>query len=85
MVCLGLAGLSGLPALRAASPILEEVKSNPGKARALCSQFKALNNSGQQATSQAAIAQVARQENLSPMDAEILITYVIGLHCPDVR
>jgi hypothetical protein len=28
---------------------------------------------------------VAQQQNLSPMDAEVLTTYVVGLHCPDVR
>jgi len=25
------------------------------------------------------------QRNLSRQDAEILVTYVIGLYCPDVR
>jgi hypothetical protein len=31
------------------------------------------------------VALVARQQNLSPMDAEVLTTYVVGLYCPDVR
>lgn len=28
---------------------------------------------------------VARSQGLSSTDAEILTTYVVGLHCPDVR
>lgn len=28
---------------------------------------------------------VARRQGISPSDAEIVITYVVGLHCPDVR
>jgi hypothetical protein len=60
-----------LPA-RAASALLDSVKQNPGLA------------SGQSATSPQAIASVARTQGLSPVDAEVLATYVIGLHCPDV-
>ena len=72
-----------LPA-RAASALLESVKQNPGLAKSLCAQFKQLNASGQSATSTQAIASVARNQGLSPVDAEVLATYVIGLHCPDV-
>lgn len=72
-------------AASAASALLESVKQNPELARQLCRQFKALNAEGQSATSKASIARVAESQGLSPMDAEVLATYVIGLHCPDVR
>lgn len=69
---------------RAASALLESVKQNPGLAKSLCAQFKQLNAIGQSATSPASIASVARNQGLSPVDAEVLTTYVIGLHCSDV-
>lgn len=72
------------PAL-AQSKLLESVKQNPARAKALCSQFQGFNAQGLSATSRSAVGQIARQENLSPMDSEVLITYVIGLYCPDVR
>lgn len=72
-----------LPA-RAASALLDSVKQNPGLAKSLCAQFKQLNASGQSATSPQAIASVARNQGLSPVDAEVLATYVIGLYCSDV-
>ncbi|MCP9882548.1 hypothetical protein KBY65_08650 [Cyanobium sp. Alchichica 3B3-8F6] len=80
------AGLGALstPAL-AQSQLLESVKQNPARAKALCDQMRGFNAQGLSATSKQAVAQIARQENLSPMDAEVLTTYVIGLHCPDVR
>jgi len=73
-----------LPA-QAASALLESVKQNPGLAKSLCAEFKQLNAKGQAATSPQAIATVARNQGLSPVDAEVLTTYVIGLHCPDVN
>jgi len=73
------------PPLRAASALLESVKQNPALAKQLCGQFKALNAQGKSATSKESIAMVASSQNLSPVDAEVLATYVIGLHCPDVR
>ena len=69
----------------AQSTLLESVKRNPDEAKALCRQFKALNAKGESALSGQAIGQLAKQRNLSITDAEILATYVIGLHCPDVR
>ena len=69
----------------AQSTLLESVKRNPGEAKALCKQFKALNAKGESALSGQAIGQLASERNLSTTDAEILATYVIGLHCPDVR
>lgn len=70
---------------QAASPLLESVKQNPALARQMCARFKQLNAEGQSATSPASIAAVASAQGLSAMDAEVLITYVIGLNCPDVR
>ena len=70
---------------QAASPLLETVKQNPALARQMCARFKTLNAEGQSATSPQSIAAVAAAQGLSPMDAEVLITYVIGLNCPDVR
>lgn len=71
--------------MQAQSALLEAVKTNPARAKSLCSQLRNFNAQGLAATSPTVVAQIARQENLSPMDAEVLTTYVIGLHCPDVR
>ena len=79
-----LASLPANPSL-AASALLETVKENPALARSLCERFKQLNAQGQSATSKESIAWVASNQGLSPVDAEVLSTYVIGLHCPDVR
>lgn len=76
--------LAGGPAL-AQSALLDSVKNNPAKAKAICAQLKQLNAQGLASTSPQAVALVARQQNLSPMDAEVLNTYVVGLYCPDVR
>jgi len=82
-------GLAVIPLLLTALPatagMLDTVKQNPALARSLCEQFKQLNASGQSATSKEAIARVAASQGLSSLDAEVLTTYVIGLHCPDVR
>jgi hypothetical protein len=82
-------GLAVIPLLLTALPatagMLDTVKQNPALARSLCEQFKQLNASGQSATSMEAIARVAASQGLSSLDAEVLTTYVIGLHCPDVR
>ena len=75
---------AGLPA-RANSPLLKSVKNNPQRAKALCVQLKSLNARGLSYTSPKAVAQIAAQQGLSIMDAEILSTYVVGLYCPDVR
>ena len=69
----------------AQSSLLESVKRNPAEAKALCQSFKAMNENGQSALSSEAINQLANQRNMSPGNAEILATYVIGLHCSDVR
>lgn len=77
--------LLACPAGLAQSPILETVKQNPARAQALCSQLRQLNAQGVSATSTQAVSLVAQQQNLSLVDAEVLTTYVVGLHCPDVR
>jgi hypothetical protein len=88
-VCLALAAVlapSVPPAVRAQeSTLLDSVKRNPDEARAMCRQFKALNAKNISATSARSINAVAQRRNLSRQDAEILVTYVIGLYCPDVR
>lgn len=76
--------LAGGPAL-AQSALLESVKNNPAKARAICAKLKELNGQGLTSTSPQAVATIAREQGLSPMDAEVLNTYVVGLYCPDVR
>ena len=76
--------LATAPAL-ANSPLLESVKNNPQRAKTLCAELKALNAQGLSYTSPQAVAQIAARQGLSNTDAEILSTYVVGLHCPDVR
>ncbi|MCT4364559.1 hypothetical protein [Synechococcus sp. CS-603] len=84
-VVLGLAtAFSGSSAI-AASALLESVKQNPQVAKSLCAEFRKLNSQGVRSSSPQAIAMVARRQGISPSDAEIVITYVVGLHCPDVR
>jgi hypothetical protein len=69
----------------AQSSLLESVKRNPAEAKALCQSFIAMNSNGQSAMSPEAINKLASQRNLSANNAEILATYVIGMHCSDVR
>jgi hypothetical protein len=80
-----LALTTGPGPLRAASALLESVKQNPALARSLCDRFKQYNAQGISATSKESVGWVASSQGLSPIDAEVLSTYVIGLHCPDVR
>ncbi|WP_311133986.1 hypothetical protein [Synechococcus sp. CS-205] len=74
-----------LPPLQAASPLLESVKQNPQLAKRLCDDLRQLNGRGVTSKSPEAIAMVAKSQGLNSTDAEILTTYVVGLHCPDVR
>ena len=66
--------------------LLESVKKNPKNAIELCSKFKELNSKGISASSDLAINHVSKKwkTELSPLNAEILSIYVIGLHCPKV-
>jgi len=66
------------------SNLLERVKKNPTDAIKMCNKFKELNSKGISASSDKAIEFVSKKNNLSPVNAEILSIYVIGLHCPQV-
>ena len=66
--------------------LLESVKKNPKNAIEICSKFTELNSKGISANSDLAITHVSKKwkTELSPLNAEILSIYVIGLHCPKV-
>tara|TARA_Y100000991_G_C21676356_1_gene223216 strand:+ start:152 stop:418 length:267 start_codon:yes stop_codon:yes gene_type:complete len=66
------------------SNLLESVKKNPANAIKICKKFKEFNSKGVSASSDKAIEFVSKKNNLSPLNAEILSIYVIGLHCPQV-
>jgi hypothetical protein len=51
----------------------------------MCARFRQLNAQGISATSPRSIAIVAQEHGLSAIDAEVLTTYVMGMHCSDVR
>ena len=68
----------------AESSLLEDVKRNPVEAITLCKRFESLNKQGISASSQTSINEISRQKNLTAIDAEILTTYVRGLHCPGI-
>tara|TARA_Y100000589_G_scaffold299652_1_gene309231 strand:- start:316 stop:540 length:225 start_codon:yes stop_codon:yes gene_type:complete len=70
--------------LHAQSNLLESVKKNPKNAIEICSKFKDLNKKGISASSDEAVNFVSKRNNLSPINAEILSIYVIGIHCPNV-
>ena len=79
--------LIGAPALvvAAESDLLDNVKRNPEKAKAMCRSFRKMNDNGKSAYSKKATRKVAESQNLTFQDAEILVTYVVGMHCPNVR
>ena len=85
-VLIGLA-LIGLQttAVFAGSDLLKDVKRNPQQAKVMCRDFKTLNENGQSAYSKKSIRSIAKSRNLSDDDAEVLVTYVVGMHCPNVR
>ena len=66
--------------------LLESVKKNPKNAIEICSKFKELNSKGISANSDLAINYVSKKwkTKLSPLNAEILSIYIIGLNCPNV-
>ena len=74
----------GMNFLQAQSNLLESVKKNPKNAIEMCNKFKDLNKRGISASSDEAINYVSKKNKLSPVNAEILSIYVIGLHCPNV-
>ena len=79
-------GLWSCPAL-AQSQVLDAIKHDPAQAKAMCREFKTAkaNNKGFDPYSRKTTRQVAKDRQLSTNDAEILITYVVGMHCPDVH
>ena len=72
------------PAL-AGSALLDRVKQNPKVAGAICADLRSLNGQGITSTTPQAVNRIATMQELNATDAEILTTYVVGLHCPDVR
>ncbi|WP_084213257.1 hypothetical protein [Synechococcus sp. WH 8109] len=84
LIALALLG-SPLLVVAADSDLLNSVKRNPEKAKAMCRSFRQMNANGRSPFSKTYINQVAASENLSFQDAEILMTYIVGMHCDDVR
>ena len=74
----------GMHFIYAQSNLLESVKKNPKNAIEICNKFKDLNRRGISASSDEAINYVLKKNKLSPVNAEILSIYVIGIHCPNV-
>tara|TARA_Y100001949_G_C15752128_1_gene228323 strand:- start:144 stop:413 length:270 start_codon:yes stop_codon:yes gene_type:complete len=74
----------GMNFIHAQSNLLESVKKNPKNAIEICNKFKELNKRGISASSDEAVNYVLKKNNLSPINAEILSIYVIGIHCPNV-
>ena len=74
----------GMNFIHAQSNLLESVKKNPKNAIEICNKFKELNKRGISASSDEAVNYVLKKNNLSPVNAEILSIYVIGIHCPNV-
>ena len=72
-------------AAAADSDLLNGVKSNPQEAKAMCKSFRDQNERGTSAYDLVNTHEVAKSRKISKPDAEVLITYVVGIHCPDVR
>ena len=85
LLIISLFALFGSAALAADSDLLDSVKRNPQLAARMCRQFKDLNSKGKSAYSMKTTKQVAAAQKLTNQDAEVLVTYVVGMHCPDVR
>ena len=76
---------SATPVGAADSDLLNSVKRNPEKAKGMCRSFRQMNANDKSAYSKKATNKIARSQNLTFQEAEILVTYVVGMHCPDVR
>ena len=74
----------GMNFIQAQSNLLESVKKNPKNAIEICNKFKEMNKRGISASSDEAVNYVITKNKLSPVNAEILSIYVIGIHCPNV-
>ena len=77
--------VSPLLVVAADSDLLNSVKRNPEKAKAMCSSFRQMNANDRSPFSKPYINQFAATEKLGFQDAEILMTYIVGMHCADVR
>ena len=84
LIGLALVGLQ-TTTVSAGSDLLNEVKRNPQQAKSMCRDFKELNENGKSAHSKKSIRTIAKSRKLSNEDAEVLVTYVVGMHCPNVR
>ena len=67
------------------SKLLENVRSNPTEAKALCKKLEALNKQGIKSSSKEVINEISQSKNLTPTDAEILSIYVIAMYCPQIK
>ena len=74
----------GMNFIHAQSNLLESVKKNPKNAIEMCNKFREFNKRGISASSDEAVNYVSKKNKLSPINAEILSIYVIGIHCPNV-
>ena len=72
------------PTQASSAGLLTVVKSNPALATTLCQEFQAINAAGHSVYSSTGLEQVASSQGITTSDAEILITYVVGLYCPGV-
>ena len=67
------------------SALLDAVKSNPAMAEKLCQEFETINAGGDSVYSSTGLEKVAASQGITTADAEIFVTYVVGLYCPDVN
>ena len=81
LILFGLHPVDGL----AGSDLLNSVKNNPAEAKSLCRSFRSMNKKGKSAFSNKSIKKVANSRGLKFQDSEVLVTYVVGMHCPDVQ
>ena len=79
--------LIGSPVLVSAADadLLNSVKRNPEMAKTMCRSFRKMNENDKSAYTKKTTRKVAKSQNLNFQDAEILVTYVVGMYCPDVR
>ncbi|MGB1416642.1 MAG: hypothetical protein ACPG6X_04080 [Synechococcus sp.] len=80
-------GCLGASPAWAQAELLDAIKRNPAEAKAMCREFRTAqaNDNSFDPYSRKTTRKVAKQRQLSLDEAEILITYVVGMHCPDVH
>ena len=77
--------VASAPVSASESNLLDAVKRNPQEAKALCKKFRKINKKGGSAYDVKTTKRLASSKDLSIPDAEVLVTYVVGMHCPNVR